>query len=208
MPLVIAGVSGASALFGAATAGGSRSLAASYLKRQLSRHTEEIEKWALSAVFEKMGLPDLTGEGLNRQSFTQAVNATVLSGQEFQLTNLFDAQAVRNDAMRFGMLQVADQAGIPIETASLAGMRDGIRAWIMQLIEEEISADEVGELIEDARDIYEIIALYRKYKKAEADGEAEENGGRKPLINTPEAQSNRERQARYRANHKRVWTSK
>lgn len=210
IPLVIAGVAGASALFGSLTAGGSRSVAASYLKRQLSRNSEEIERWALSAVFERMGLPDLMGETVNRQSFTNAVNSTFLSGQDFQLSNLFDAQSVRNDAMRYGMLQVAEQAGLQLETVSVAGMKDAIQAWIMQLIEDELTADEVGELAEDARDVWEIIQLYKRYKKAEQDGAGEDGGegGRKPLIQTPEAISNRERQARYRANHRRKWVSK
>lgn len=208
IPLVIAGVAAVSSLGGALAAGGAKSVGAAYLKRTLSRHTEEIERWALSNVFEKMGLPDLMGESLNRHSFTQAVNTAFLSGQDFQLTNLFDAEAVKNDAIKFGLLQVADQAGLNLETVSINGMRDAIRAWIMQLVEDELLMDEVGELAQDARDVYEIIQLYKKYKKAEQDGEAAEAGGRKPLINTPEAAANRERQARYRANHKRVWTSK
>lgn len=212
IPLVIAGISGASALFGATAsglvAGGSKSVGAAYLKRQLSRNSEDIEKWALSAVFEKMGLPDLMDGSLSRASFTDAINASFLSGQDFQLTDIFDSEAVKRDATRYGLKALADQAGIPVKTPTLTGMKDAIREWVMQLVEDELTMGELGELTQDAKEIYDIVQLYRKYKAAETDGEAAESGGRKPLINTPEAASNRARQKKYRDGHKRVWQAK
>lgn len=207
-PLVIAGIAAASALVTTVAAQLGSEAARAFLKRQLSRHSEEIEQWALSNVFETMGLPNLMEGGLNKQSFTQAVNASFLSGSDFQFTNLFDSQAIRGDAMKFGLMQAAAQAGLQLENVSIKGMSDALKKWVMDLIEQEISADEMGELLQDAADVYEIVQLYRKYKAAEKEGEAAESEGRKPLINTPEAQANRERQARYRASHRRVWVEK
>lgn len=205
LPLVLAGIAGASALGVSAV---NSSIGRAFLKRQLSRNSEEIERWALAAVFEQLGLPDLTDGGLNKQSFTQAINDTFLQDQTFKFTNIFDATAVRNDALRAGLLQAAEQAGLQLENVSIEGMTEAIRLYVLELVQEEISADEAGDLLQDAKDIYEIIALYKRYKKAESDGEQEEGDGRKPLINTPEAASNRERQARYRANNKRVWVER
>lgn len=207
VPLVIAGIAGASAVTGAIASSGLQGWGKAYLKRTLSRHSKEIEQWALASVFEKMGLPDLVNDDgrVDRRSFTAAVNASILSGQEFQLTDLFDSQAVKNDALKFGLLQVAQQAGLEVEHVSVQGLGDAVRAWVMDQVAEELTAEDVGELIQDAKDVYEIIQLYKRYKKAEQDGGGDEDGGRKPLINTPEAISNRERQARYRANNKRRW---
>ena len=183
-------------------------MGAAFLKRQLSRHSEEIERWALANVFERMGLPDLMDEGISREKITDAINQTFLSGQEFQLSNVFDREAVRRDAIKFGLQQVASQAGLRVETPTLAGMRDAIKEWVVQLVADELTMQELGELTQDAKEIYEIVKLYQRYKKEAADGEAAEAGGRKPLINTPEARSNRERQKRYRDSHKRVWQPK
>ena len=202
--LVIPGVTALGGL--GATVG--KDAAKSFLKRQLNLHREDIEKWALSSVFEQMGLPDLMGENVDKQSFTTAVNSSFLSGSEFKFTNLFDHEAVKRDAFRFGVMQAASEAGLQLEDVSQKGLVDSLRAWVLQLLEEEITAEDIGELTQDARDVYEILQTYRKYKKAAADGEAAEDAGRKPLINTPEAAANRERQARYRANHKKQWVPK
>lgn len=216
VPLVIAGVASLGAVGGALTASGARAWGAAYLKRQLSRHQKEIEQWALANVFERMGLPDLTdGQGVDRLAFTRAVNNQFLSGSGFEFSNLFDAQAVKNDSLKFALLQVAQQNGLALEHVSIDGMKDAIRMWILEMIQEEISAEEMGELIEDARDVWEIVELYKRYKKAEAEagGDGSDRGDvgpgdKKPLLMTPEAINNRERQARYRANHKRVWVAK
>ena len=209
IPLVLAGaVAGASALGGAAAGAVTSTAGRVFLKRQLSRHSEEIEKWALSAVMEQLGLPDLVDGPINRETFTKAINQNFLSGYGFELSNVFDPVAVRQDALKFGLVKVADQAGFQLEDVSVKGLSDAIREWVISIIEDEIAMDEAGELLQDARDILEIVQLYRRYKKAQKDGEAAEADGKKPLINTPEAKSNRERQARYRANHKKVWVSK
>lgn len=206
LPLILLGaVSGVTALGGAAAGAVTSTAGKAFLKRQLSRHSEEIEKWALSAVMEQLGLPDLVDGPINRQTFTDAINNNFLSGNEFQLSNVFDPVAVRKDALKYGLVKVADQAGLTLDDVSVKGLGDAIREWVISLIEDELAMDEAGELLQDARDILEIVQLYRRYKKAQKDGEDAGGDGKKPLINTPEAISNRERQARYRAKNRKVW---
>ena len=208
-PLVLAGVAAVGAIFGALASEGVRTAGKAYLQRTLNTHRPEIEKWALSCVFERLGLPDLMDEGkLNQGAFTDAINSTFLAGGEFKFSNVFDRNAIRRDAMRFGVMQVGSEAGLQIEDVSEKGLTDALKGYMMKLVEEELTAQDVGELTQDAKDVYEIIKLYRSYKKAESDGEAAERAGRRPLINTPEAAANRERQARYRANHRKRWVPK
>lgn len=208
-PLVIAGVAAASALFGALTTEGVKTSGKAYLYRQLHKHRPEIERWAMGAVFEKMGLPDLVeGGALNQGAFTDAINAKIMGSSEFKFSNIFDRDAIRRDAFKFGVQQIGSQAGFEVDDVSEAGLKDAIKGHIMKLVEEEISADEVGELTQDAKDVWEIVQLYKAYKKAAKDGQAAENGGRKPLINTPEAAANRARQATYRKAHKKRWVPK
>lgn len=207
-PLVVGAIAGVSALAGTAGAMVGREYARAFLKRQLFKRRDEIEKWALSAVFEQFGFPDLTGENVDRKSFTEAINQKFLSESGFQFTNLFDQEAVKRDAFKFGVQRIAEEAGLTLEDVSEKGLVDALRKWVFDLIGEELTNEDLGELTQDAKDVWEIVQTWRKYKKAADDGQEAEDAGRKPLINTPGAQSNRERQARYRANHKKIWVWK
>ncbi len=207
-PLIVGAIAGVSALAGTAGAMVGREYARAFLKKQLFKHRDEIEKWALSAVFEQFGFPDLTGENVDRKSFTEAINQKFLSDSGFQFTNLFDQESVKRDAFKFGVQRIAEEAGLTLEDVSEKGLVDALRRWVFDLIGEELTNEDLGELTQDAKDVWEIIQTWRKYKKAAEDGQEAEDSGRKPLINTPAAQKNRERQARYRANHKKIWVWK
>lgn len=207
-PLVLGAIAGVSALAGTGAAMVGREYARAFLKKQLFKHRDEIEKWALSAVFEQFGFPDLTGENVDRKSFTEAINQKFLSDSGFQFTNLFDQESVKRDAFKFGVQRIAEEAGLTLEDVSEKGLVDALRRWVFDLIGEELTNEDLGELTQDAKDVWEIVQTWRKYKKAAEDGQDAEDNGRKPLINTPGAQSNRERQARYRANHQKVWVWK
>lgn len=208
VPLVVGAIAGVSALAGTGAAMVGREYARAFLKRQLFKHRDEIEKWALSAVFEQFGFPDLTGDNVDRKSFTEAINQKFLSESGFQFTNLFDQESVKRDAFKFGVQRIAEEAGLTLEDVSEKGLVDALRRWVFDLIGEELTNEDLGELTQDAKDVWEIVQTFRKYKTAAEDGQEAEDKGRRPLINTPAAQKNRERQARYRANHKRIWVWK
>lgn len=208
VPLVVGAIAGVSALAGTGAAMVGREYARAFLKRQLFKHRDEIEKWALSAVFEQFGFPDLTGENVDRKSFTEAINQKFLSESGFQFTNLFDQEAVKRDAFKFGVQRIAEEAGLTLEDVSEKGLVDALRRWVFELIGEELTNEDLGELTQDAKDVWEIVQTWHKYKKAADEGQDAEDKGRRPLINTPAAQKNRERQARYRANHKKIWVWK
>lgn len=208
IPLLAVGAAVVGSASAVLVSGGTKSIAATYLKRQLMRNQGAIESWAIKVVCDSMGLPDLMDEKLDRQSFTNAINAKFLAGQAFQFTNIFDAQTIKNDAMRASLVTVAEQAGLTLEDKTPKGMANAIREWIMGVMADEIAMQEVGELTEDARDVWEILKLYHKYKTEEGeDGTATEPEPR-PVIDTPEAASNRERQAKYRANHTKIWVER
>lgn len=208
VPLVVGAIAGVSALAGTGAAMVGREYARAFLKRQLFKHRDEIEKWALSAVFEQFGFPDLTGDNVDRKSFTEAINQKFLSESGFQFTNLFDQESVKRDAFKFGVQRIAEEAGLTLEDVSEKGLVDALRRWVFDLIGEELTNEDLGELTQDAKDVWEIVQTFRKYKTAAEDGQEAEDKGRRPLINTPAAQKNRERQARYRANHQKIWVWK
>lgn len=207
-PLIVGAIAGVSALAGTGAAMVGREYARAFLKKQLFKHRDEIEKWALSAVFEQFGFPDLTGENVDRKSFTEAINQKFLSDSGFQFTNLFDQESVKRDAFKFGVQRIAEEAGLTLEDVSEKGLVDALRRWVFDLIGEELTNEDLGELTQDAKDVWEIVQTFRKYKTAAEDGQEAEDKGRRPLINTPAAQKNRERQARYRANHQKIWVWK
>lgn len=207
-PLIVGAIAGVSALAGTGVAMVGREYARAFLKKQLFKHRDDIEKWALSAVFEQFGFPDLTGENVDRKSFTEAINQKFLSDSGFRFTNLFDQESVKRDAFKFGVQRIAEEAGLTLEDVSEQGLVDALRRWVVDLIGEELTNEDLGELTQDAKDVWEIVQTWHKYKQAADDGMDAEDKGRKPLINTPGAQSNRERQARYRAAHKKIWVWK
>lgn len=192
VPLVIAGAFGIVAgLHSAASA--SRPFVARFLKR----HRADIEQWALSNAFEAMGLPDLD-KSPNREQFTEAINAHFLAGSEFQLSNAFDAKAVREDAMRYALKKAAHELGVELGHATVAAMKDALKQWIQDQVKAQIEAGG-GTLIDGAKDAPRVMAMI-EYAQS-----------RPPvpgLLMTPEAISNRERQARYRANHSKHWEAR
>jgi hypothetical protein len=80
----------------------------------------------------------------------------------------------------------------------MRGMRDNVIARALNKAREQ-AGDGVGELVEAATDSPHASAIISKPKKE----------GYSDVINTSDkAEKNRERQARYRAAHRRVWVPK
>lgn len=192
IPLILAGASGIVAgLHSAASA--SRPFVARFLKR----HQSDIEQWALANAFEALGLPDLD-KSPSREQFTEAINAHFLAGSEVKLSNAFDAKAIRDDALRLALKRAADAMGVTLESDSVAGMREALRAWVRQQVADQIEAGG-GPLIDGAKDSPRIAAMIEY---------AQSRPAAPGLLMTPEAISNRERQARYRANHSKHWEAR
>jgi hypothetical protein len=189
LPLILAGAAGVVAgLHSAASA------TRPFLVRFMRRHQAEIEEWALGNAFEALGLPDMD-KSPTRADFTDAINARFMAGSDMQLSNAFDAQSIRQDALRFALKKAAGDLGIALESDTVPGMRDALRSWIRGEVVAQIEAG-AGPLIDGAKDQARVLAMVEYHQSRPADP---------GLLQTPEAISNRERQARYRANHTKHW---
>lgn len=191
-PLVIAGAAGIVAGVTSA-ASASRPFVARFLKR----HQADIEQWALSNAFEAMGLPDLD-KSPSREQFTEAINAQFLAGSDFQLSNAFDSKAVREDAMRYALKKAAQQLGVELGHATVNGMKEALKAWVQDQVKAQIEAG-AGPLIDGAKDSPRIMAMI-EYAQSRPPAPG--------LLMTPDAISNRLRQAKYRARHTKHWEAR
>lgn len=192
LPLILAGAGGIVAgLHSAASA------TKPFLERYLRKHQAEIEAWALSNAFEAIGLPDLTANP-SREDITEAINQKFLAGSGFALTNIFDAHAIREDGLRFALATAADQLGIQVESPTVKGMREALRAWVRSEVVAQLEAG-AGSIVDGAADHAGVLAMIQYHQSRPADP---------GLLMTPEAISNRERQARYRATHSKMWVKR
>ena len=189
LPLILAGAGGIIAgLHSAASA------TKPFLERYLRKHQAEIESWALANAFEAIGLPDLSANP-SREDITEAINQKFLAGTGFELSNIFDAHAIREDGLKFGLKTAAGELGIELESNTIKGMRDALRDWVRGEVVAQIEA-QAGSVIDGAADHAGVLAMIQYHQSRPADP---------GLLMTPEAISNRERQARYRASHSKMW---
>lgn len=153
----------------------------------------EIGKRAAQAVLDGRGIPlNLDGE-VNHETITQAINAAVMpEGVEF--SNLFDNDAVKSDVRRIGLAYAAEAYGYE-GGLSASQLRERITSEIVREVLDDISAGG-GEYMDAALGL---VAAQRLIDKPEP------KKWNVPRVFTVKAEKNRERQARYRASHKRVW---
>ena len=154
----------------------------------------KFEKFAIDAAFESIGLEVESSGGINPQSITQAINAKFLADVGLELTDIFSADALKTDLEKFALSKIS--AGLDIEITSLdpERLKDVLSGYVRRRMEAQIK-DGAGSMIDGAPDKVALLALIEK---------ANELRG-KPLSDAPGAQSNRDRQAKYRAAHKRHW---
>jgi hypothetical protein len=188
-PLVIAG---AAAALGAAGA-----VSRAYMHRYLRAHRKDIEEWALNKAFEAAGFPDLTGDTVTKKSFSDAITEKFLAGSGIELTNIFDRNVLQKDIERAAIKKACEAMGISVSSVSDTEIKDGIKSWVIGEIKKQVDSGG-GELIDGAKEIKSIMAAvvtYRKNKEKLTTG----------LDMSEHGIKNRERQARFRANHKRHW---
>ena len=199
IPLVIAGAGGIVA--GIASAA---SASRPFVRRFLLRHRAEIEAWALQNAFEAIGLPELADGAPGRDDFTAAINAKFLAGTDFKLSNAFSRDAVKDDALAYGMRRAAQELGLTLEANTVNGARDALRGWVRDQVAAQIEAG-AGDMIQNAPDAPRVLAMIQSYRKLGPDGQPAPEPG---LDMTPEGISNRLRQAKFRARHKKFWVNR
>ena len=170
--------------------------------RLFAGEVSEAESAAIKEAFLKMGLDIDPENGINEQTITAAINAGPLGGSGVELTNIFDREAIKRDLRRLALVHAAQQFGIELHSLETEAVKDAIREYVAELVREEIANG--GDLVDAAPDLVAIVKMIdaaRKGYKNEAGETIEE----KPLLMSEAAINNRERQARYRASHKRRW---
>lgn len=170
-----------------------------YLLKKTERGRVIFEKAAISAAFEYLAIDFDASEPVNETTITQAINKTLLSGADFQLNNIFDSAMTRRQVERYALRKINEGLGGELVFKSLKkpDLKRSIKQYANFLVQSELAAGggEIADLLGDSEDVSKIISRYEK-------------GLDKPLISTPEAENNRERQARYRASHGRHWEPK
>lgn len=145
---------------------------------------------------ERLGITmDLDGE-VNKKTLTAAINRDILGG-ELEFTDLFDRAAVKADLKRIALDQAATSLGFSAG-GGVEGIKQALVTQIIADIQAELAAD-AGPMIEAAQPIAKFAEVLARPKDETAS----------TAVDMSEAGvSNRARQAKYRANHRRVWRIK
>lgn len=167
---------------------------------------DEYLQSALAGAFEKIGLGNIDlSEGLTPQNVTRAINEGPLAGTGIELTNVFDKEACKRDMMRIGLARAADALGVELQSTSVEGLKATIKAHIAEQLDAQIMAG-AGEWL-DA--MPELAELARELARAASKGWIDAAGNLLPTDGSVAMDdyhiSLRERQARYAAQHTRVW---
>lgn len=167
---------------------------------------DEFEAAAMAAAFEKLGLEIEGDEPLTPEFITQCINRGPLAGSELQFTNIFDREALKNDLHRMALMYARDALGLDLPSLKPQALKEYARTYVYQKIREQIKWGG-GDLVALAPDF---VAIAKVIDAAIAAGRMDAAGNyiAPDLKMTPKAIANRERQARYRANHKRHWEPK
>ena len=165
----------------------------------------EFEQAAMAAAFEKIGIEIEGDESLTPEFITRCINEGPLAGSDIQLTNIFDKTALKSDLERIALIYARDALGGDLKSMRSDDIKEYARAFMYKKIREQLTWG--GDLVEMAPDF---VQLAKMLDAAIAAGRMDSSGRYIPpdLKMTPAAISNRERQARYRAGHKRHWELK
>lgn len=202
-PLAIAGVAAAIGGIYAALPSSVQNITKDEFMRLMAGDLGELEREAIKAGFLKLGMEIDPETGINAQTITEAINAGPLAGTGVELTNIFDRDAVRGDIEKVALAYAAQSFGLEVKSLTVDAVKEALRGEVSRLVREQI-ADGGGDLVDAAPDLVALVRMIEAAQKAMQTGE---DGTRQkpPVSMTPEAISNRERQARYRATHKRHW---
>ena len=156
-----------------------------------------IGKYAAEEALERgLGIKlDLDGV-VNKKTITEAINRDVLGG-EIQFSNLFDRDSVRADLKRIALDQAAGSLGFS-GTLGVQGIRDAVMQQVAQELAAELEA-QAGPAIDAAQPLVKFAEVLARPKDTTASTIRD---------TSPQGESNRARQAKYRAGHKRVWRIK
>lgn len=165
-------------------------------------NVSEAEGAAIKEAFLKMGLDIDPESGINEEAITKAINAGPLAGTGIELTNIFNRESIKRDLKRLALVHAAQNFGITLTSTDTESVIEAVKAYAAEIVREEIAMG--GDLVDAAPDLVAIVKMIDAARKGYKN-EAGEVVDKKPLLMSDAAINNRERQAKYRANHTRRW---
>lgn len=175
------------------------------MARLLLGNVSEAEDAVIKDAFAEMGLDIDPRDGINAQTLTAAINNGPLAGTGVELTNIFDRDAIKRDLKRLALVHAAQSMGLKLTSLSTEAVQEALKAHAAEIVREEIAMG--GDLLDAAPDLVAIVKMIDAARKGYKN-EMGEQVSKKPLLMSDAAINNRERQAKYRANHRRVWVAK
>lgn len=168
-------------------------------------NVSEAEDAVIKDAFAEMGLDIDPSDGINAQTLTAAINNGPLAGSGVELTNIFDRESIKRDLKRLALVHAAQSMGLKLTSLTTESVQEALKAHAAEIVREEIAMG--GDLLDAAPDLVAIVKMIDAARKGYKN-EAGETVSEKPLLMSDAAINNRERQAKYRANHRRVWVAK
>lgn len=170
-----------------------------FIRKQLENGRAAFQDLAIIAAFNMLGIEFDIRDKVNAATITQAINKTLLSGTELQLTNVFDVDATRVQIEAYALGKINEGLGGELRFASLKkqALKREIKRYANYIVQRELAAGggDIAQALGDSERVLKIIERYEAEKE-------------KPPSDLPEAAGNRDRQATYRANHHRRWEGK
>lgn len=169
---------------------------ADVIKTRVKKSLDEHWRDYLNAALDDLGIVIDPEKGITDETLTAAVNQNLLAGTGLELASLLDKQKMMDGFKATAMRKMAEELGLP-PVNSVTEIRAALQAWLVDQVGAELAA-EAGELIDAAKPLQKIQARI-------AGDKPPRSNWNDPVDFTPEGISNRERQARYRASHTKVW---
>lgn len=170
-----------------------------FVRKELENGRAAFQDLAIIAAFQVLGIEFDVKDKVNAYTVTQAINKTLLSGTDLQLTNVFDVDVSKGQIERYALEKINEGLGGELRFSSLKKpvLKREIKRYANYLVQKELAegGGAIAEALGDSDDILKMIERY----ETERD---------KPPSDLPEAEGNRERQATYRATHSRHWEGK
>lgn len=167
------------------------SKAVGVLTDYLNRAIYELQGHGLVWACAWFGLPLDLSKPLTGYTLTQAINDGVLQGTGLRFTNLLDGDSIKRDMRRIALEQVGETMGLR-NTGTVKDLVAGMRGYaVKKILQDKDALAALGIPANPA-----MLAVLARY------GQPSPN---EPTDFTAEGQSNRDRQAKYRASHTRHW---
>lgn len=151
---------------------------------------------AIRAAFEQIGL-DLPDGPINKNTLTQAIVQGPLADYDLEINNLFDKRELRQALAKVALRKVAESMGIELPALTV----EGLKAALIESVQDEV----IAQLLQEGGEIFEATAPAAQLARQIASAMKARRTYHTNVATdmSDKGQANREKQARYRANHGR-----